>query len=247
MDTITLKIQADKKEAFIQMLDLFEFVELVENESERQEAKPLYYDPHKMAYTVEDIQAIADHFPEDHIWTYQDIEDYFPEDLPIKVEIIHNKLYIMPSPNLEHQEISNELSFQMTGFIKKHKLGKVLCAPMDTKLDENNIIQPDILFIAVANYGILGKKIVEGSPDLVVEIWSLGNAKGDKALKQKLYENKGIVEYWQIQPKTQKVQIEILNENNEYEILSEATETGVVKSKILSGFEVDIETLFVSE
>lgn len=242
METITLKIQPEKKEAFLQMLELFDFVE-VEIPPTNGE-KPLYYDPEKLAYTVEDIQAIANHFPEDHIWTYKDIEDYFPEDLYIKVEIIHNRLYIMASPNVKHHEISNELSFQITAFVKQLKLGKVLVAPMDVKLDENNIVQPDILFIAVSNYGILGEKIVEGSPDLCVEIWSPSNIKKDCEMKQKLYESKNVKEYWQIRPKDQEVRIEVLNENQEYELFSEAKEKGMVQSKILEGFELDIESIF---
>lgn len=120
---------------------------------------------------------------------------FFPEDLHIKVEIIHNKIYVTHSPNLKHQKISNELSFQLTAFVKQLNLGTVLVAPMDVKLDENNIVQPDILFIAISNYDILGEKIVKGSPDLCVEIWSPSNIKKDCEMKQKLYENRNVKEY----------------------------------------------------
>lgn len=248
METITLKIQPEKKEAFLQMLDLFDFVETVDEDTNQDdktgEDKVLYYDPEKLDYTFEDIQAIATHFPEDYKWTYKDIEEYFPEDLKIKVEVINNKLYIMPSPNIEHQEISNEVSFQIGAFIRKHKLGKILYAPMDVRFDDNNTVQPDILFIAVGNYDILGGKIVEGLPDLCVEIWSPSNIKKDREMKEKLYESRSVKEYWQIKPKTQEVRIEILNEEDKYELFSEAKEKGIVQSKVLKGFDLDIESIF---
>jgi hypothetical protein len=118
-DTITLAIKPDKRQVFLEMLKLFDFVEVLavhpaktngkpaladepdEDEDEEEDdlenpaEKPLYYDPDKLDYTVEDIEAIAAHFPKNHRWTYQDLQKYFPQDLKVKVEIIDNKLYIM--------------------------------------------------------------------------------------------------------------------------------------------------------
>ena len=49
----------------------------------------------------------------------------------------------MASPNSKHQIISEELGFQMGAFIRRYKLGRVMYAPMDTRLDDNNVFQPD--------------------------------------------------------------------------------------------------------
>ena len=86
--------------------------------------------------------------------------------------------------------------------------------------------------------------MVDGSPDLVVEIWSPGNTSDEKAMKQEQYRKNAVTEYWQIEPKAQKVKIEVLNATQQYEIFSEATKTGKVKSKVLEGFELEIATLF---
>ena len=63
-------------------------------------------------------------------------------------------------------------------------------------------------------------------------------------MKHKMYESKGVTEYWQIFPKKREVKIEILNEEGKYQLFSEAKEIGIVKSKVLNGFEIEIETLF---
>ncbi len=186
-ETITLSINSDKKKAFLEMLKLFDFVEVLETEPTQTNGKhliedddleedptevALYYDPDKLAYTVEDIEAIAQHFPKNYRWTYQDLQKYFPKDLKISVQIIQNQLFIMGSPNFQHQNISEELGFQFGTFIRNNKLGKLLYAPMDIKFDADNIVQPDIIFIAVSRYEVLGEQVITGAPNLVVEIWS---------------------------------------------------------------------------
>jgi Uma2 family endonuclease len=267
-ETITLAINTDKKQAFLEMLKLFDFVEVLETkpnqtngkhlikieaddddfEEEMNEAeKPLYYDPNKLAYTVEDIEAIAQHFPKNYRWTYQDLQKYFPQDLKISVQIIQNQLFIMGSPNRNHQDISHELAFQMTIFIKANKLGKIYTAPMDVKFDEDNVVQPDIIFIAVSRYEVLGEQIIEGAPSLVVEVWSPGNKMKECEWKHQLYENQGVTEYWQIYPKKKKITVEALNEENKYEIVSQASKKGTIRSQVLAGFEIELATLFGEE
>lgn len=43
-ENITLKISSDKKKAFLEMLKLFDFVEVIEESSEA-DSSTLYYDP----------------------------------------------------------------------------------------------------------------------------------------------------------------------------------------------------------
>lgn len=198
----------------------------------------------KRNYTFEDIQEIASKFPKDYKWTYQDLVNHFPKDLSIKVEIINNQLFIMPTPNTTHQIISDELVFQFNLFVRNNKLGKVLAAPMDVQFDEDNVVQPNILFIAVTRYEIIEKQNIQGSPNLVVEIWSPSNKKKERDLKKELYQKHGVTEFWQIYSKKKQVQVEVLNEEQKYQTYSKAEEKGIIKSKVLEGFEMDISLIF---
>lgn len=105
-------------------------------------------------------------------------------------------------------------------------------------------MQTDILFIAITRYDIIGKNYIDGLPNMVVEIWSLGNTKKDRAHKHLLYESKSVTEYWQIEPKEKSVLIETSDKNGKYKTFSKGKEEGIVKSKVLEGFEIELKILF---
>jgi Uma2 family endonuclease len=210
--------------AFIQHLEFIENIEKLDKEQNIDLEESLVIapiaPPKDADYCVEEIEHFALQFPENYIWKAKHIEEYFPKDLKISVQIIQNQLLIMASPNDIHQQISMELSASMHFFVKQNKLGKVLTAPMDTILNEDNLVQPDILFIAITRYDIVEDGKIKGAPDMVIEIWSPANSKKERDAKHSLYENSQITEYWQIFPKKQKVIIETLNEHGKYEIFS---------------------------
>jgi Uma2 family endonuclease len=223
-----------------------------DTENERAEIEnevsepPLYYTPNH-SYTLADIQAIADNFPADYHWTYNDILKYFPSDLQIRVEIIENQLFIMPSPEQIHQEVTFELCAAMKSYAKKNQLGTVIISPFDVVLDENNVMIPDVLFVAISRKEILDGKKVNGAPDLVVEVWSPGNKKKERDRKHRIYAEKGVQEFWAVYPKKEKITVEVLNETGKYEIYSEAKKKGEIKSKVLSGFSLDVADIFPKE
>jgi Uma2 family endonuclease len=206
-------------------------------EEESNNAFPKYYTP-KSYYSTEDIQAIANQFPKDKKWTYADLWDYFPHDLKVKVEILNNQLFIMPSPSIIHQKISNRLSSRMTFFVENNNLGEILCAPTDVKFDENNVVQPDILYISITRYDIIQENVIDGSPDVLVEIISPSNTKKEQEDKHNLYERKGVKEYWTIFPKNRYIKVEVLQDGI-YQVFSEVEREGIIRSFVLEGFEIN--------
>ncbi|MFN3315693.1 MAG: Uma2 family endonuclease, partial [Raineya sp.] len=151
-----------------------------------------------------------------------------------------------PAPNTEHQEISRDLEFCLLLHTKEHKLGKVFDAPFDVILDENNVVQPDIVFIANENLQHLTKRGLEGVPDLVVEIISPSTFYRDSVEKKDLYEKFGVKEYWIVEPANQVVEIFTLK-NQKYILHQFVAEQGKVQSKLLQGFEIDLKDIFTSK
>ena len=196
----------------------------------------------KTRHTYQDIREIADKFPKDKKWTYTEALHVFPANLKVKVEILNNKLIIMASLSYIHQKISNKLSNKMTNFVEENNLGEILCAPMDTKFDEDNVEQPDIMFIAITRFDIIEDNIIAGAPDLIVEIISPANKKQEREEKHALYERTGVKEYWTIHPKKRHVKVETL-ENEKFQVFSEGKKEGTIQSKLLNGFEIKIEDL----
>ena len=74
------------------------------------------------------------------------------------------------SPIPLHQIVSGNLFAELHVHIRRHKLGRVIAAPMDTVFTLNDTLQPDILFLTNERSHLIGEKKIEGAPDLVGEI-----------------------------------------------------------------------------
>ncbi|MCU6710523.1 Uma2 family endonuclease [Paenibacillus sp. J5C_2022] len=66
--------------------------------------------------------------------------------------------------------------------------------------EEDNVFQPDVIYIAKENTGIIRDGFIYGVPDLAVEILSEGTARRDKTIKKSGYEKFGVKEYWLADP-----------------------------------------------
>jgi len=140
-------------------------------------------------------------------------EDYLrtPEDE--RYELIGGELIMTPSPVPEHQRISRELEFELLKFVKTHNLGEVFDAPCDVYLDDENVVQPDIMFISKDRLNIIGEKNIQGAPDLVIEIISESSAYRDLVQKKMLYARFGVKEYWVVIPEEEMVEVYVLKDN----------------------------------
>jgi Uma2 family endonuclease len=105
-----------------------------------------------MAQTIEIGQGkklttkVARLFPRQGEWTE---DDYFslPESNKI-VELSEGRLIISPSPTDRHQEILLSLLILFANYVKSHRLGVVRCSPLDVRLYEGVVREPDIIFMA---------------------------------------------------------------------------------------------------
>ncbi len=106
----------------------------------------------------------------------------------------------MPSPTARHQKTAGEIFRKIANHISENSLGTVLFAPMDVYLNDENAVQPDILFVSKANEAIIRDNGIHGAPDLVIEILSPSTSYYDTKKKFRLYEKYGVREYWLIDP-----------------------------------------------
>jgi Uma2 family endonuclease len=129
-----------------------------------------------------------------------------PDD--VRCEIIEGELLMTPAPNARHQLILSNLLFALMAHVKSGNLGKVLPAPTDVVLAQDQVVQPDILFITRERQQIIDLLgAVHGAPDLAVEILSPATTGRDKVMKRKLYGRHGVREYWIVDPATGTVEV----------------------------------------
>jgi len=104
------------------------------------------------------------------------IKDYklLPEGAPY--QLIEGELVMTPAPNPRHQIISANLFKTISKYVDEREEGIVLYSPIDIYLDNENVYQPDIVFIPKQRREIIKDDGIYGAPDLVVEILSPSTA-----------------------------------------------------------------------
>jgi Uma2 family endonuclease len=145
-------------------------------------------------------------------------------------EVINNQLVMSPAPTSKHQRVLRSIFRQIDALVLDRELGEVFFAPIDVYLDEENVFEPDLVFISTERLHILEDNIY-GAPDLVIEVLSPSSEKKDKRDKKAVYEKYGVKEYWVAHPVTKKVIGYRLEENRFIEIPSE---DGVIESGLLN-------------
>ena len=119
----------------------------------------------------------------------------------------------------------------------------VLNAPIDVYFEETETYQPDIIFISKDRLHIIKPERVKGAPDLVVEILSSSTAYYDLRKKFKIYEKHGVREYWIVDPESKNITI-YENRTGKFVLAQEVEEKGKVESKVLPGFELEVESIW---
>jgi len=160
-------------------------------------------------------------------------------------ELINGEIVKRSSPSTDHQRASRQVFNILNAFVFEKKLGECFYAPFDVIFDEENLVQPDLLFVSSARAGIITDNCVEGAPDLIVEILSPGTFKTDRNDKMKLYLRSGVPEYWIADPKSRTIEVYVL-QDGEYNLVSFAVESGEVSSTVLSGLTVSVQQVFTA-
>jgi Uma2 family endonuclease len=172
------------------------------------------------------------------------IADYNLLEEGAPFQLINNDLVVSPSPIPIHQVISIRLSQLMLNYLDSiNDEGFLVCAPMDVKFDDGNVLQPDILYISEERRTEIIKDRIEGAPDLIIEILSPSNAYYDLRQKKDIYEKYGVKEYIIIDPVQENADLYILKDGV-YALHQKAQKTESLNSVLLQGFSIDISKLF---
>lgn len=176
--------------------------------------------------------------------TYDDLES-IPQERPgDRHELIDGELFVSPSPIPVHQIVSLNIVRHLDRLVVDENLGQVLYAPVDIRLTPDNVLIPDIIFIAQDRVHIIGSKTVDAPPDLVIEILSPGTRQRDLGLKRDTYARFGEQEYWIVDPAARIVTVLALVSDRYHHVpLGEA---GSIQSRVLPRLDLGLDQVFAN-
>ena len=173
------------------------------------------------------------------------VRDYLsiPEDDENRYELIDGDLYMAAAPSWEHQDSVLGLASELRGFVRANGLGRVAIAPLDVFLSDEDVFQPDIIFVSVERLDIIHSDGVHGAPDLVVEVLSPGTERRDKTLKRERYAMFDVKEYWQADPIAKTIVV-LRARDGAFECVGEFVEGMTLATPLLPGLRVDVSEVF---
>jgi Uma2 family endonuclease len=171
--------------------------------------------------------------------TYEDLEQI--TDTGHRYEILQGELIVSANPVPDHIRIGTRLSYMLMQHVTERDLGELFGSPVDIRFTKHDIVAPDLTFVSHERRGIVQDKLIEGAPDLVIEILSPSTQRYDKGRKLALYATGGVREYWIVDPFT--ASIRVINFEGT-ESIDVTYQRGQLRSAVLPEVEIDVEALF---
>jgi len=137
--------------------------------------------------------------------TRKTVADYLAYDEE-RVELIDGEFLVTASPSFRHQDVIANLHSILRPQIRLLGLGKVCLSPLDTILSTYDVVQPDLLFLSTESLKRV-KIRIEGPPDVAIEVLSPSDRKRDLVTKRRLYFDRGVQEYWIVDPEATAVTV----------------------------------------
>jgi len=178
--------------------------------------------------------------PKKKKYTYEDYVK-LPEGAPY--QLIGGELIMTPAPTPYHQIVSRKIMSLLIQYVEKNNLGEILYSPIDVYFSEEDVFQPDIIFISKERLNIIGETKIEGAPDLIIEILSPSTAYYDLGRKYEVYEKNGVKEYWIVHPERKSIEI-YQNQEGQFKLIQMAKEKDTVNSSLFKDFELNLERIF---
>ncbi|HEX2477016.1 MAG TPA: Uma2 family endonuclease [Lacipirellulaceae bacterium] len=180
-------------------------------------------------------------FPSQGAWSES---DYLALDTNRLVELVDGRLEVLPMPSVLHQLIVEFLHDALKNFVRKHRLGQAIFAPLPVRIREDTLREPDVIYISRERGVKPEDKRLEGA-DLVMEVVSPdeGSHERDYTKKRSDYASRKISEYWIVDPQTERIKVLALK-GKQYRVHGEFAPGQEATSVLLEGFGVDVSAVF---
>lgn len=172
-----------------------------------------------------------------------------------RVELINGKVMLLPTPNVQHQRISMNLSVCLFNFFQS-KQSEAFAAPFDVRLYDrkkftlesqhiHTVVQPDLCVIRSPS--LLDEQGSNGAPDWIIEILSPGNSKREMKIKYNLYQESGVNEYWLVYPSEHAIYQFVLEDAQAYQLKNMYSDDDIAIPHLFPDLTINVTDIFAGQ
>jgi len=175
-----------------------------------------------------------------HFESEEAFEAWCDED--IRAEYLNGKVIMHCPAGADHEDEVIGLGAVLRIAIEQQGLGRLFGSNFQIRLHSGKRRVPDLVFVAKERLEIIRPTYIDGAPDLVVEFVSDDSTVRDWREKYWEYEAAGVKEYWVIDRRLKRMDLNILGGDHKYAAAKE--QEGKLFSKVLPGFWLKPEWLW---
>ena len=166
-----------------------------------------------------------------------------PEDGK-RYELIDGELLVSKAPGIIHQRPLGRLFYRLIDFLNDNPIGEVILGP-GVVFSSYDAVIPDLVFVASGRAHIVTDRGLIDAPDLLIEIVSPGalNSERDREIKRQLYTQRGLREYWVVDPQLKVIEVYLL-QDNVLQLYATLRDSDILSSKLLPGFTCVVSEIF---
>lgn len=177
-------------------------------------------------------------------WTTADLALF--NDDGTRYEIIDGELYMSKQPHWYHEQTAGLIFAALQAWSERSGLGQASPTPGIIFDDVDNVI-PDVVWVSNERLSRLLDETghLTGAPELVVEVLPYGgqNEDQDRKLKRKLYESRGVLEYWIADWRLKQIEV-YRRDAGQLKFVLVFLPQDTLTSPLLPGFGVEVARLF---
>lgn len=117
-------------------------------------------------------------------------------------DLIDGEIAMHSPVSLRHAKLLDFVHRLIAEHVEQNDLGHVFREAVAVKLGQRNVFLPDLVYYTRDRSQLFQKTLIEGAPDLAVEILSPSTSHRDVGTKFVEYEQHGTKEYWILDPET---------------------------------------------
>jgi len=139
------------------------------------------------------------------VMTEEEFEAWCDED--VKAEYVDGEVIVHSPVSTRHSDAVWFIGYLLKTIVQQHDLGRVLGPEVQVRLRPGLRRVPDLLFVAKARADMIQPTLIEGAPDLIVEIVSPDSVERDWREKYLEYQTAGVGEYWVVDLEYQRMAV----------------------------------------